>query len=146
MIEAGDGSAAAAPAPAAALSAGSGARSRLAAAAPAKREAELAAEDDELRRSPCHRPCAASCWNMGVDPRSIKGTGKDGRLTKDDVLAAAKTAANAARIAAPRRRCRRAGRPLPAPASAREERVRMTRLRQTIASRLEGSAEHRRAC
>jgi 2-oxoglutarate dehydrogenase E2 component (dihydrolipoamide succinyltransferase) len=28
----------------------------------------------------------------GLDPSKIKGTGKDGRLTKDDVLAAAKTA------------------------------------------------------
>ena len=68
----------------------------------------------------------------GVDPSTIKGTGKDGRLTKDDVLSAA---------AAPK--------PVPtAPAAApantavsvsedrREERVRITRLRQTVARRL----------
>jgi len=73
----------------------------------------------------------------GVDPSKIKGTGKDGRLTKDDVIAAAKTQskpavpAPAAAPAAPA-----------APAAAtpagerREERVRMTRLRQTVASRL----------
>jgi 2-oxoglutarate dehydrogenase E2 component (dihydrolipoamide succinyltransferase) len=74
-----------------------------------------------------------------LDPSTIKGTGKDGRLTKDDVLAAAQ-----AQKAAPA--------PAPAPAAPppaaapprvagtggerREERVRMTRLRQTIASRL----------
>jgi 2-oxoglutarate dehydrogenase E2 component (dihydrolipoamide succinyltransferase) len=75
-----------------------------------------------------------------LDPSKIKGTGKDGRLTKDDVLAAAKEgkALAAPPAAAPP--------PPPAPAAAqapapvagerREERVRMTRLRQTIAARL----------
>jgi 2-oxoglutarate dehydrogenase E2 component (dihydrolipoamide succinyltransferase) len=82
----------------------------------------------------------------GLDPSKIKGTGKDGRLTKDDVLAAASSGrAQAASQAAPS-----AAAPAPAPAPApaatpapaaapggrREERVRMTRLRQTIASRL----------
>jgi 2-oxoglutarate dehydrogenase E2 component (dihydrolipoamide succinyltransferase) len=71
----------------------------------------------------------------GVDPSKIKGTGKDGRLTKDDVLAAAKSreAAPAPTPAPP---------PPPPPPAAplsgqrREERVRMTRLRQTVARRL----------
>ena len=67
-----------------------------------------------------------------VDPSRIKGTGKDGRLTKDDVLLAAKTAP--AEAAAP------ASAPVAAaPSSAggrREERVRMSRLRQTVARRL----------
>lgn len=69
---------------------------------------------------------------LGVDPSRIKGTGKDGRLTKEDVLAAAKQGGDAP-AASP------AQAPLvpPAPTSARaEERVRMTRLRQTIAKRL----------
>ncbi|WP_420142567.1 2-oxoglutarate dehydrogenase complex dihydrolipoyllysine-residue succinyltransferase [Sphingomonas sp.] len=67
----------------------------------------------------------------GVDPSRIKGSGKDGRLTKDDVIAAAKggtavaapaaAAAPAAPAAGPQRK---------------EERVRMTRLRQTVAKRL----------
>jgi 2-oxoglutarate dehydrogenase E2 component (dihydrolipoamide succinyltransferase) len=70
----------------------------------------------------------------GVDPSAIKGTGKDGRLTKEDVLAAAqaKKAAPAPAVSAPA--------PSPTPESApapagerREERVKMTRLRQTIA-------------
>jgi 2-oxoglutarate dehydrogenase E2 component (dihydrolipoamide succinyltransferase) len=68
----------------------------------------------------------------GVDPSTIKGTGKDGRLTKDDVLAApvAKAAASApAAAVAP------AATP-ELPSDRREERVRMTRLRQTVARRL----------
>jgi len=77
----------------------------------------------------------------GLDPSRIKGTGKDGRLTKDDVLAAAK-AKEGGRAPAPPPPVdgQTPAAPAPAPASAggerREERVRMTRLRQTIASRL----------
>jgi len=78
----------------------------------------------------------------GVDPTQIKGTGKDGRLTKEDVVAAAK-----AKQAAP---APSASEPAPpaAPESApkaqgerREERVKMTRMRQTIARRLKGAQE-----
>lgn len=67
----------------------------------------------------------------GVDPSKIRGTGKDGRLTKDDVIAAARNAPKpAVPAAAP-------SAPAAAPANGRkEERVRMTRLRQTVASRL----------
>ena len=76
-----------------------------------------------------------------VDPSKIRGSGKDGRLTKDDVIAAAQaqksTPAPEARApSAP------ASSPAPeakAPAAAgerREERVKMSRLRQTIAKRL----------
>src|SRR5688500_15205794 len=68
-----------------------------------------------------------------VDPSKIKGSGKDGRLTKEDVLAAAK-AEQAQRKPA------LAPQAAPAPTASggdrKEERVRMTRLRQTIASRL----------
>ncbi len=62
----------------------------------------------------------------GVDPSTIRGTGKDGRLTKDDVMAAANTPAPAVTVA-----------PAVSATSTRpEERVRMTRLRQTVAKRL----------
>jgi 2-oxoglutarate dehydrogenase E2 component (dihydrolipoamide succinyltransferase) len=69
-----------------------------------------------------------------LDPASITATGKDGRLTKGDVLAAieagtARVRAGAATPAAP------AAAATPA-AERKEERVRMTRLRQTIARRL----------
>ncbi|WP_066813314.1 2-oxoglutarate dehydrogenase complex dihydrolipoyllysine-residue succinyltransferase, partial [Sphingomonas asaccharolytica] len=67
----------------------------------------------------------------GVDPATVKGTGKDGRLTKDDVLAAAATPAAPAPSAEPVQT------PSVAASTGRkEERVRMTRLRQTVAKRL----------
>ena len=63
-----------------------------------------------------------------LNPAAIPGTGKGGRITKGDALAALEA---------------RASQPAPAPTPAaprpvheREERVRMTRLRQTIAARL----------
>ncbi|MFN8928272.1 MAG: 2-oxoglutarate dehydrogenase complex dihydrolipoyllysine-residue succinyltransferase [Rhodospirillales bacterium] len=66
-----------------------------------------------------------------VDPAAIAGTGKDGRLTKGDVLAymTQPAPAKAAPAAAPAPSGPRAR-------SAQEERVRMTKLRQTIARRL----------
>ncbi|PZP45715.1 MAG: dihydrolipoamide succinyltransferase [Azospirillum brasilense] len=69
----------------------------------------------------------------GVDPAGIPATGKDGRVTKGDMLQAM-TARSAARPAP-------APVPAPRPAApagdaAREERVRMSKLRQTIARRL----------
>ncbi|MEN9926246.1 2-oxoglutarate dehydrogenase complex dihydrolipoyllysine-residue succinyltransferase [Novosphingobium sp. NPDC080210] len=73
----------------------------------------------------------------GIDPASIKGSGKDGRITKEDVLAAAaaKTSAPAATTAAPAAAA-------PAETGERgEERVKMTRLRQTIAKRLKSAQE-----
>jgi 2-oxoglutarate dehydrogenase E2 component (dihydrolipoamide succinyltransferase) len=75
-----------------------------------------------------------------VDPAAVTGTGKDGRLTKGDVIAhLEKPAAEARPLVIP---------PAPAPApaaprapsapsdAAREERVKMSRLRLTIARRL----------
>ena len=77
-----------------------------------------------------------------LDPARIKGTGKDGRLTKGDVLAhmekaSAPAAAPAAPDAAPVAVPVAAKAPAPVSADARgEERVRMTRLRKRIAERL----------
>jgi len=72
----------------------------------------------------------------GVDAASVAGSGKDGRVTKGDMLAAIERAAAAptpvvATAAAVQMRA-----PTPPDDAAREERVRMTRLRQTIARRL----------
>lgn len=71
----------------------------------------------------------------GLDPTQIRGTGKDGRLTKEDVLAAAEAAKTKAPVAVAAAAPVAAAPAAPAGAR-REERVRMSRLRQTIASRL----------
>ena len=117
-----------APAPAAAAAAAAPA----AVAAPAP-----VAVDDAAALSPAVR---RAVLEHGIDPATVKGTGKDGRLTKEDVLAAAvaKQAAPAPVVAAPA--------PAPAPVvtasgERREERVKMTRLRQTIAKRLKSAQE-----
>jgi 2-oxoglutarate dehydrogenase E2 component (dihydrolipoamide succinyltransferase) len=101
-----------------------------AAAKPEPASAPAAKADADMPLSPSVR--RAVIGNQ-VDPASVQGSGKDGRLTKEDVVAAAeKTEAKAPSPA-----------PSPAPAAApssagdrHEERVRMTRLRQTVAKRL----------
>jgi len=77
-----------------------------------------------------------------VDPTRIKGTGKDGRLTKDDVIAAAEAqksapaAAPQAKAPAPEAKAPPAPVAKAATGNRAEERVKMSRLRQTIARRL----------
>ena len=95
------------------------------------------ANDAALRLSPAVR---RAVLESKVDPSAIQGSGKDGRLTKDDVLAAAKskTADPAPKPAAAPAESLSAD-PVAAARSAggrHEERVKMTRLRQTIATRL----------
>lgn len=82
----------------------------------------------------------------GLDPAMITGTGKDGRIVKGDVLAVLEARGEAASspTPAPAPAATPAAPAAPAPVavkapadeSAREERVRMTRLRKTIATRL----------
>jgi 2-oxoglutarate dehydrogenase E2 component (dihydrolipoamide succinyltransferase) len=75
--------------------------------------------------------------SYNLDPVSIVGSGKDGRLTKGDVLAAieAGTAKVKATAAAAAPAALKGGYDT-FPFARKEERVRMTRLRQTIARRL----------
>ena len=72
----------------------------------------------------------------GLDPAQITGTGKDGRLTKEDALKAASGAPQPAASPAPTPAAQTASTPQQ---GAREERVKMTRLRKTIAARLKES-------
>ncbi len=72
----------------------------------------------------------------GVEPVSVPGTGKDGRVTKGDMLAAIERAAMSPMPVAQPAASLQVRAPSPADDAAREERVRMTRLRQTIARRL----------
>ena len=81
----------------------------------------------------------------GLSPADIVATGKNGRLTKGDVLAAVSGQAPPAQapvqapVGAPQTPAGQRARPASADQSAREERVKMTRLRQTIARRLKES-------
>ncbi|MBT7954923.1 MAG: dihydrolipoamide succinyltransferase, partial [Rhodospirillaceae bacterium] len=120
----GSGGAAAAPAPAAAPT-----------AAPAP-----VASDDGVQMSPAVRKLIE---DEGYDATQIPATGKDGRLTKGDVLAYQKSGgASAAPAAAPASAPAAADSGAPrhqipsVPAGPREERVKMTRLRKIIATRL----------
>lgn len=102
---------------------------------PAPTPAPAAASDEASAGSSVLSPAVRrAILEHGIDPATIKGTGKDGRITKDDVLEAAK---NKPASAAPA-----AAASASVPASARnEERVKMTRLRQTIAKRLKSAQE-----
>lgn len=80
-----------------------------------------------------------------IDPSLIEGSGKDGRLTKGDVLAYLdnpKSVMPSAKSAPAEEKKQEAAKPAPAAAAPsdssekREERVKMSRLRQTIAGRL----------
>ncbi len=125
-IEAGTGTA---PAPAAIAPAKVVAAPVVAAAAPVAAAPVAAAPAPEAATlSPAVR---RAVLEHGIDPGTVKGSGKDGRITKEDVVsaAAAKSAAPAPALAA--------AIAAPAPAGTRgEERVKMTRLRQTVARRL----------
>lgn len=104
------------------------------AAAPAPAAAPAAAVNaggEEPILAPAARKLAEE---NGIDPNSVAGTGKDGRVTKEDVVAAIeakKSAPAAAKPAAPA-----AAAPIFAEGDRVEKRVPMTRLRAKVASRL----------
>ena len=125
---------------------GDGAAGAKPAAKPAPKTAEKPAPAAKPAPAPAARPAPAPAAaaampgpaarkliaESGVDPATIAGTGKDGRVTKGDVVQLMERAPAAAA-------------PAPAPSApaaprvgdpAREERVRMTRLRKRIAERL----------
>ena len=85
-----------------------------------------------------HLPCGGWSANTGCHRPIFAATGKDGRLTKGDVLAAV-----SGQVSAPASQTSTAqtARPASTNQSAREERVKMTRLRQTIARRLKESQD-----
>ncbi|MBX9710419.1 MAG: 2-oxoglutarate dehydrogenase complex dihydrolipoyllysine-residue succinyltransferase [Xanthobacteraceae bacterium] len=72
----------------------------------------------------------------GIDASTVPGSGKDGRVTKGDMLAAIEKAASAPTSVNQPAAAIQVRATSPADDAAREERVKMTRLRQTIARRL----------
>ncbi|KUJ78307.1 2-oxoglutarate dehydrogenase complex dihydrolipoyllysine-residue succinyltransferase [Ruegeria profundi] len=74
----------------------------------------------------------------GLSADQVTGTGRDGRIMKEDVAKAVATATAPAPAPAPAPTAAPRA-PVPADDAAREERVKMTRLRQTIAKRLKDS-------
>ncbi|WP_170784914.1 2-oxoglutarate dehydrogenase complex dihydrolipoyllysine-residue succinyltransferase [Ruegeria lacuscaerulensis] len=105
------------------------------AAAPAAAAPAAAATGKDVSNAPSAEKAMAQA---GLSADQVTGTGRDGRIMKEDVARAVATAAAPAPAASPA--------PAPAPRApvaaddaAREERVKMTRLRQTIAKRLKDS-------
>ena len=117
------------------------------AAAPAKAPSPAAAPSPAVaaapvaaKAAPADAPLAPSVRKIsaesGIDAATVPGSGKDGRVTKGDMLAAIEKAASAPTPVNQPAAAVQVRAPSPADDAAREERVKMTRLRQTIARRL----------
>ena len=104
-----------------------------ASAAPKAAPAPASAPAKDVEDAPAAKKAMAEA---GISRDAVTATGRDGRVMKDDV-ARAVAAASAAPAPAPAAVAPRA--PVAANDEAREERVKMTRLRQTIARRLKES-------
>jgi 2-oxoglutarate dehydrogenase E2 component (dihydrolipoamide succinyltransferase) len=87
----------------------------------------------EAPQAPSVRRLAAE---SGIEPATVPGSGKDGRVTKGDMLAAIERAAAQPTPVPQTAAAVQVRAPSPTDDAAREERVKMTRLRQTIARRL----------
>jgi 2-oxoglutarate dehydrogenase E2 component (dihydrolipoamide succinyltransferase) len=104
-----------------------------AAAPAASKPAPAAAPSGDMPLAPSVRKLGAE---SGVDPAAVAGSGKDGRVTKGDMLAAIERAAAQPTPVPQTAAAVQVRAPSPADDASREERVKMTRLRQTIARRL----------
>ncbi|MWV16689.1 2-oxoglutarate dehydrogenase complex dihydrolipoyllysine-residue succinyltransferase [Pseudomonas sp. L-22-4S-12] len=105
-----------------------------AAAAPvAAAAAAPAAADDDAILSPAARKIAEE---GGIDPNSITGTGKGGRVTKEDAVAAVAAKKSAPAAAAAKPAAPAGDAPVFAVGDRVEKRVPMTRLRAKVAERL----------
>src|SRR6201998_1647168 len=126
-----EGAAGAAPKPAAAPAK---------AAPPPPPVAAAPAPAPAAKAPPADAPLAPSVRKIsaesGIDAATVPGSGKDGRVTKGDMLAAIEKAASAPTPVNLPAAAVQVRAPSPADDAAREERVKMTRLRQTIARRL----------
>src|SRR5882757_1198171 len=109
-------------------------------AAPPPPAAAAAPAAAAQKAPPTDAPLAPSVRKIsaesGIDAATVPGSGKDGRVTKGDMLAAIEKAASAPTPVNQPAAAVQVRAPSPADDAAREERVKMTRLRQTIARRL----------
>jgi 2-oxoglutarate dehydrogenase E2 component (dihydrolipoamide succinyltransferase) len=137
-----EGAAAAKPAAAPAKAADAPPAKAAAPAAPAAAAAAPAASAPApvQKTPPADAPLAPSVRKIsaesGTDAATVPGSGKDGRVTKGDMLAAIEKAASAPTPVNQPAAAVQVRAPSPADDASREERVKMTRLRQTIARRL----------
>ncbi|GFM68252.1 2-oxoglutarate dehydrogenase complex dihydrolipoyllysine-residue succinyltransferase [Pseudomonas cichorii] len=106
-----------------------------AAAAPAAAPAQAAASaaDEDAIAAPAARKLAEE---NGINLASVKGTGKDGRVTKEDVVAAVEAKKSAPAAAPAAKPAAAAAAPVLAAGDRVEKRVPMTRVRATVAKRL----------
>lgn len=114
---------------------GSAAAAAPAAAAPAASApaAAPAAGAEDPIAAPAARQLAEE---NGINLASVKGTGKDGRITKEDVVAAVEARKNAPAAAPAKAAAPAAAAPVFAAGDRTEKRVPMTRVRATVAKRL----------
>lgn len=114
-----------------------------AAPSPAPKAEELVKAPDEAPAANDDMPPSPSAAKMakeqGLDPATLNGSGKRGQVLKEDVMAALDKGTSSMRSEMPAPVTKRA--PSKADDQTREERVRMTKLRQTIARRLK-EAQH----
>ena len=130
-ITAPEGTTVGASAQLAVIAGGASAAATPAATAPTAAPAASATRDVE--DAPAAKKAMAEA---GLSPSQVTGTGRDGRIMKDDVARAVAEAASSSAAAAAPAPATAPRAPVPADDAAREERVKMTRLRATIARRL----------
>lgn len=104
-----------------------------AAAAPAQAAAAADAGEDDPIAAPAARKLAEE---NAIDLASVAGTGKGGRITKEDVVAAVANKKAAPAAAAAKPAAAAAAAPVVATGDRTEKRVPMTRVRATVAKRL----------
>jgi 2-oxoglutarate dehydrogenase E2 component (dihydrolipoamide succinyltransferase) len=116
------------------LSSGAGATAPAAAPKAEEAAAPAAASGKDVEDAPSAKKAMAEA---GLSRDQVTGSGRDGRVMKEDVARAAAAATQAPAATTAPAQAPRA--PAPVEDVAREERVKMTRLRQTIARRLKDS-------